>query len=229
VVRLLPGFMGNPASLLEESHAEGLLEYPVYTRPVVWRGREVPQVLLSGDHAGIAAWRREQAERRTAARRPDLLPPAALGTELDLRPGGPADAGELMTLQRACWVPEQRANPALDMDTLTEDIDDVRAWTGAGTVLVLRSSGRLVGAVRGRQVGDHWYVDRLMVAPDLQGRGLGRELLRRIEESAPAGLDTVRLSTGAGSKRNLRLYRKAGYRVERTDPPGVVRLVKRRR
>ena len=74
VVRLLPGFMGNAESLVEESHADGLLEYPVYTKPASWNGRDVPEVLLSGDHARIAAWRREQAERRTADRRPDLLP-----------------------------------------------------------------------------------------------------------------------------------------------------------
>ncbi|MCW2841741.1 MAG: tRNA ((37)-N1)-methyltransferase TrmD [Aeromicrobium sp.] len=74
VVRLIPGFMGNPASLVEESHGEdGLLEYPVYTKPASWRGRDVPDVLLSGHHAAIAAWRREQALERTRARRPDLL------------------------------------------------------------------------------------------------------------------------------------------------------------
>ena len=74
VVRLIPGFMGNPASLVEESHgADGLLEYPVYTKPSSWRGRDVPDVLLSGNHAAIAAWRREQALDRTRQRRPDLL------------------------------------------------------------------------------------------------------------------------------------------------------------
>src|SRR5690606_30989101 len=72
VVRLLPGFMGNPESLTEESHADGLLEYPVYTKPAQWRGLDVPDVLLSGDHGRIAAWRREQSERRTRERRPDL-------------------------------------------------------------------------------------------------------------------------------------------------------------
>lgn len=75
VVRLLPGFMGNAESLAEESHADGLLEYPVYTRPASWRGLDVPEVLLSGDHGRIDTWRREQALRRTAERRPDLLPP----------------------------------------------------------------------------------------------------------------------------------------------------------
>jgi tRNA (guanine37-N1)-methyltransferase len=74
IVRLIPGFMGNPASLVEESHGtDGLLEYPVYTKPSTWRGREVPDVLLSGNHAAIAAWRREQAIERTRERRPDLL------------------------------------------------------------------------------------------------------------------------------------------------------------
>ena len=74
VVRLLPGFMGNPASLTEESHgADGLLEYPVYTKPSRWRGLDVPEVLLSGHHERIATWRREQARRRTEQRRPDLL------------------------------------------------------------------------------------------------------------------------------------------------------------
>ena len=74
VVRLLPGFMGNPASLAEESHGgDGLLEYPVYTKPPSWRGLDVPEVLFSGHHGKIARWRRDQALRRTAERRPDLL------------------------------------------------------------------------------------------------------------------------------------------------------------
>ena len=74
IVRLVPGFMGNPASLVEESHGpDGLLEYPVYTKPSTWRGRDVPDVLLSGNHAAIAAWRHEQALDRTRQRRPDLL------------------------------------------------------------------------------------------------------------------------------------------------------------
>jgi tRNA (guanine37-N1)-methyltransferase len=74
VVRLIPGFMGNPESLVEESHGtDGLLEYPVYTKPASWRGRDVPDVLLSGHHAAIAAWRREQALERTRQRRPELL------------------------------------------------------------------------------------------------------------------------------------------------------------
>jgi tRNA (guanine37-N1)-methyltransferase len=73
VTRLLPGVVGNAESVQFDSHADGLLEGPAYTRPASWRGHDVPAVLLSGDHAAIDRWRREQSLRRTAARRPDLL------------------------------------------------------------------------------------------------------------------------------------------------------------
>ena len=71
--RLIPGVVGNPDSLVEESHEGGLLEYPSYTKPSVWRDREVPPILLSGNHGAIATWRHEQQVERTRERRPDLL------------------------------------------------------------------------------------------------------------------------------------------------------------
>jgi tRNA (guanine37-N1)-methyltransferase len=71
-VRLLPGVMGAEGSAAEESFAEGLLEYPQYTRPQIWEGQPIPEVLVSGDHAKVAAWRQAEAERLTALRRPDL-------------------------------------------------------------------------------------------------------------------------------------------------------------
>jgi tRNA (guanine37-N1)-methyltransferase len=71
-VRLLPGVMGKEASAAEESFADGLLEYPQYTKPPVWEGEPIPEVLLSGDHAKVAQWRRAEAERLTRERRPDL-------------------------------------------------------------------------------------------------------------------------------------------------------------
>ncbi|MGF3054040.1 tRNA (guanosine(37)-N1)-methyltransferase TrmD [Microbacterium sp. YY-03] len=71
--RLIPGVVGNPDSLVEESHEDGLLEYPSYTKPSVWRDREVPPILLSGNHGAIATWRHEQQVERTRERRPDLL------------------------------------------------------------------------------------------------------------------------------------------------------------
>lgn len=73
VGRLVPGVVGNPASLTEESHEDGLLEYPSYTKPAVWRGLEVPPVLLSGHHGAVDAWRREQQHERTRRVRPDLI------------------------------------------------------------------------------------------------------------------------------------------------------------
>ena len=83
VARLLPGVLGNAASARDDSFSDGLLEGPSYTRPPVWEGLAVPPVLLSGDHAAIARWRRDEALRRTAARRPELL--AALQDRLDDR------------------------------------------------------------------------------------------------------------------------------------------------
>lgn len=73
IARLVPGVIGNAESLLEESHNDGLLEYPSYTKPAVWRDLEVPPVLLSGNHAEIAKWRHQQQVERTRAVRPDLL------------------------------------------------------------------------------------------------------------------------------------------------------------
>ena len=83
VTRLLPGVLGDPSATFEDSHAEGLLEYPHYTRPPVFRDHPVPDVLLSGHHAEITHWRRQQALHRTMERRPDILSSARL-TEEDL-------------------------------------------------------------------------------------------------------------------------------------------------
>ncbi len=83
VGRLVPGVVGNPESLVEESHEDGLLEYPSYTKPATWRGLDVPDVLLSGNHKLIASWRQQQRIERTRAIRPDLLP----GPEVEDDPG----------------------------------------------------------------------------------------------------------------------------------------------
>ena len=73
IARLLPGVVGNPESLVEESHESGLLEYPSYTKPAEWRGRRVPDVLLGGNHGAIQAWRHEQSVERTRRVRPELI------------------------------------------------------------------------------------------------------------------------------------------------------------
>ena len=234
VVRLVPGFMGNAGSLVEESHEDGLLEYPVYTKPASWRDRDVPDVLLSGDHGRIAAWRRDQSVQRTAARRPDLIAATTVGTD-EVRLAVPADAGELLTLQLACWVAEQRANPGVVIHAQNESLEDVRRWLDQWTVIVRRRGGRLIAAARGRveRHGEHagaWDVGRLMVAPDLQGQGLGRDMLARIEAAAPGDVSAYVLFTGAGSVDNIRMYKKAGYRLRGEAPgePGAVLLTKRR-
>jgi len=235
VVRLLPGFLGNPASLAEESHEDGLLEYPVYTKPASWRGREVPPVLLSGDHEAIAAWRRAESVRRTVSRRPDLAHPAAqvgIGDlALDLAPATRADAGELFTLTRACWIQEQWANPGVTIPALGESLDDLVNSLDAWTTWVARAGGRLVGSCRGRAEGEVWDVGRVMVAPDLQGRGLGRYLLDLVEQAAPAEVTSYQLFTGAGSVDNVRMYKKAGYRMRGPAPgtEGAVIMTKPRR
>ena len=241
VARLLPGVIGNAESLVEESHEDGLLEYPVYTKPASWESsqgvtRAVPPVLLSGDHAAIAAWRHQQRLERTAARRPDLLhSSAALTTDdLAITVAQPSDAAELTTLQRACWVSEARANDTHDIPPLVESVDDVAQGMQDWQTWVVREGGRLVASVRARSHPDDpavWQIGRLMVAPDLQGRGLGRALLEHAEAQAPTGTAAYWLNTGTRSDRNLRTYRKAGYRVQPGEGayPGTVDLLKKRR
>ncbi len=234
VVRLIPGFMGNAASLEEESHAGasgGLLEYPVYTKPSSWRGHDVPPVLLSGDHAAIARWRHEQSVERTATRRPDLLPASASTRGWEVTPAVLADAGELLTLQRACWMQEAAANDSVaGIPALQESLADVQEWVGTWTSYVVRVGGRLVGAARGRLVDDVWDIGRIMVAPDLQGRGLGRVLLEHIQAVAPPAATSYVLFTGHRSEANQRMYEKAGFRLRRDleAPPLAVVLTKPR-
>ncbi|MEO7235075.1 MAG: tRNA (guanosine(37)-N1)-methyltransferase TrmD [Lapillicoccus sp.] len=236
VARLVPGVIGNAGSLDEESHEDGLLEYPVYTKPPTWREREVPSVLRSGDHGAIARWRHEQRLTRTAARRPDLLHASAALGAAGLEPvvATRADAPEVLVLQRACWVDEGRLAGSFAIPPLTEGPDDVLASFESWTTWVVRAGGRLVASVRGRvapQDPATWETGRLMVAPDLAGRGLGRALLAYAESAAPAEVQRLWLNTGAHSERNLRLYGKAGYRIEPGAGrfPGTVDLVKRRR
>jgi len=92
MARLVPGVLGNEESLETESFASGLLEHPQYTRPAIFRGLEVPEVLLSGDHARIARWRRVQAAERTRARRPDLLDPEVRSRDAEPS-GAPSEGG----------------------------------------------------------------------------------------------------------------------------------------
>jgi tRNA (guanine37-N1)-methyltransferase len=222
VGRLVPGVVGNPASLVEESHEDGLLEYPVYTKPASWDDgslvRDVPAVLLSGDHAAIARWRHGQRLARTADRRPDLLHASLSGQGMEgmeIRLATPADVPELLVLTRACWLEEVAAIAPLwagPQEDVAEHTEALREWS----TWVVRSHGRLVGSVRARRKPGEphrWWIGRLMVAPDLHGRGLGRELLAWAEAHAPADVTEFWLNTGRTRERNQRLYKRAGYRV----------------
>ncbi|HEX5086358.1 MAG TPA: GNAT family N-acetyltransferase [Nocardioides sp.] len=150
-------------------------------------------------------------------------------------PARPGDAGELLTLQRACWLQEALANDSLtDIPAIHESLEEVQEWMATWSTWVVRSEGRLVGAVRGRLEesadGPVWDIGRIMVAPDLQGRGLGRQLLEHIQVVAPPEATAYVLFTGARSTANIRMYKKAGFRV-RTDleaPPLAVVLTKGR-
>ncbi|WP_350274685.1 tRNA (guanosine(37)-N1)-methyltransferase TrmD [Kribbella sp. HUAS MG21] len=241
VARLLPGVIGNPESLAEESHSgDGLLEYPVYTKPPTWRGHDVPEVLLSGNHGLISEWRHEEAVRRTAERRPDLL--AAWGDVLAgkdeadgvrILPATSADAGEIHVLQLAAFVSEARLYDDYTIPPLTEEPAATVARLERGTVLKAVAGSRIVGSVQLTVDGEVGSVERLIVAPDWQGRGLGARLLRAVEQLAPPGVTSYTLNTGARSERNLALYRKAGYREThrkaQTPKVDLVYLAKRRR
>lgn len=232
--RLLPGVVGNAGSLVEESHEGGLLEYPVYTKPAVWDDRAVPEVLLGGNHAAIAAWRHEQRLARTAARRPDLLAGAATLTGADgvealqHATATPADAGEIVTLQTACWA-QMVARPELWWGAPAETVAEVREGLDAWTTHTYRAEGRLVASVRVRRAPDDpatWQIGRLMVAPDLQGRGLGRALLAHAEAMAPADVTRFWLNA-AEVPRLMRFYRRRGYRIVGPgEGPGTVDLVR---
>lgn len=233
VIRLIPGFMGNPESLVEESHSDGLLEYPTYTKPQVWRDLEVPEILRSGNHGAIEAWRIEQARARTAERRPDLLPRHALADGSDLSPTAatPADAAELLMLTRATFIEDSLADPNLPMPQFRETVDDTRAAIGDWQVWVVRDHGRLIASMRARLEGEAWHIARVMVAPDLNGRGIGRALLAYAEAHAPADAQFSMLESAQANERNMRFYKKAGYRpIAATGlPDGLGRLTKRLR
>lgn len=154
-------------------------------------------------------------------------------TEYSLAPFVERDVSELVVLQRCCWVPEAIINDNLNIPALHENETDVLDWATTWSTLCLRRGGRLVGAVRARATPEGaWDIGRLMIAPDLEGRGLGRWLLARAEDLAPESVTRFILFTGEKSTRNIRIYQRAGYELrelpqEASDHiPGTVHLAK---
>ena len=247
VGRLLPGVVGNAESLVEESHEDGLLEYPVYTRPASWDDagtvRDVPPVLLSGDHGAIAAWRHAAAARAHGC--PAPRPAAGVG---DGRGAGrPRRAGrDARRCRRAARAAARLlgargaggAGPlggaaagggARRRRGRAGGVDDVcRARAVRRTAHRGGWSRRCAGGCA-RSTPRCWEVGRLMVAPDLQGRGLGRELLALAEfqlkdSEVRAGTESVR-SARAPRPRQWTHVREITRRVTRS---GTARRVTQR-
>lgn len=137
-------------------------------------------------------------------------------------------AGEALTVQRAAYVTEAQLYDAPTIPPLVETLAELRADLESGVLAFGAWLGaRLAGCVRGRVAGGRMEIARFAVAPDLQGRGVGRALLAAVERAAPREVTTLWLITGARSEANLRLYDRAGYRVvgETVDAAGVTLVV----
>lgn len=129
-----------------------------------------------------------------------------------------ADAGEVLTIQRAAFVSEAQIYGSADMPPLTQTLDEMRAEIRAGTGLGARIDGRLVGAIRYREADDVLLIGRIAIAPDVQGEGIGRQLLEAAEQSSSAS--TAELFTGSLSEANIRLYEACGYEESERIPQG---------
>jgi GNAT superfamily N-acetyltransferase len=140
---------------------------------------------------------------------------------LQVLPAAAADAGELLTLQRAAYVTEGQLYDDLRLPALVQTLDELRLELAAGGGLVAREGTRMVGGVRFRVDGEVLHVGRLTVAPDRQGAGIGSRLLADVERAAP--VRRAALFTGHRSEGNLRLYRRSGYAEVRREPvrPGL--------
>jgi ribosomal protein S18 acetylase RimI-like enzyme len=152
--------------------------------------------------------------------------------EITVEPARPADAGELMTVQRAAFLTEGELNDSFTLPPMTETADEVRKAIESDTVvLVARLGHRVVGSVRGTAVDGTGHVSRLSVAPDMHGRGIGRDLMAAIEAALAGRVARYELFTGATSENNLRMYRRLGYQDIGWRPaaaaPGLAYLEKR--
>lgn len=138
-----------------------------------------------------------------------------------------ADAGEMLTVLRAAFVTEAQLHDDVHMAPLTETLDEVREVIASGTVLVAVQGTRLVGTARAALHGAVWHIGRVVVAPDLQGRGIGSALIHAIEAAAPDGVERFEIATGPKSTRNVTLYERHQYRTVPSEDI-LIHLTKKR-
>lgn len=144
--------------------------------------------------------------------------------EIIIGPASVADAGELLTVQRAAYLSEGRLHESFGLPPLTETLESLRSCMSDSQVLKALYGTRIVGAVRGRVRDRIGHIGRLAVAPDLQGLGVGTRLVAAIEELLAPSVDRFELFTGPRSEANVRLYERLGYeRIE--TPPGHEPLI----
>ena len=138
--------------------------------------------------------------------------------EIIIGPASVADAGELLTVQRAAYLSEGRLHESFDLPPLTETLDSLRSAIASGPLLKALYGTRVVGAVRARVQDRTGHIGRLAVAPDLQGLGIGSRLVVAIEELLAPSVDRFELFTGPRSEANVRLYERLGYERIATPP-----------
>jgi predicted N-acetyltransferase YhbS len=138
--------------------------------------------------------------------------------DITIAPLTEADAGEVLTVQRAAFVSEAQIYGSADMPPLTQTLEEMQAELRMGAGLGARVDGRLVGAIRFRETDDMLLIGRIAIAPDMQGSGIGRALLEAAEKSSSA--PAAELFTGSLSEANIRLYESCGYVVSERVPDG---------
>ena len=225
VCRMVPGVLPDAECFEEESHWNGLLEYPQYTRPEVWEGRPVPPVLLTGDHGKITTWRSRQAHARTAARRPDLYKDWCLRHPLHPRRWKRNERAELIRTDAALDAAAQvyaaswqaMCAPVCTAEYVAQHTPqtmraELQADRAAGWAFYLHSTAGVPDALIGvcHKTGE---IGRLYVRPESQGQGIGALLLefarKKLSEHAAPHLFVLDVNLPA-----LALYLRMGYRFD---------------
>jgi NAD(P)H-dependent FMN reductase/ribosomal protein S18 acetylase RimI-like enzyme len=194
-------------------------------RPAEWQGDSLPAD-ADRDRRAVRALGRlvAYAEALRPLRMPRVRVPG-LAPGLVAGIAEPADAAELLVLQRCCWVDEAIANDTLDIAALHDGLEDVVQAIATRTVIVVRRGSRLVAAVQAWPQGQDWRIGRLMVAPDQRRRGVARALLRHAESLRPPAASRITLGTGIHSTANIALYESEGF-VPVSESADAVELAK---